>query len=251
MGLLFPQGLAGAVLHVLRLGEGQGAVVVPLVRRAGRQRKHQRLVIPEDVPVVQVEIVVPGRSPLEGVVKGGVQVIALAVHRYHVPGVAVFHAPLRGRLAEGHDAGQLHRVAQGLHRFGDALAHPHPLGQGADDLVGIGLFQLVIPDVLQNEGVDGQLLVPVAFPLQGPGQTVQPGGHRLAVLADLPLVEQILRQQLHMVRPGHPPVLKPGDVEHQRRVQLQPQIDVRQLRAVQPGHPDPRGQGAANASAAP
>ena len=92
MGLLFPQGLAGAVFHVLRLGEGQGAVVVPLVCRAGRQRKHQRLVIPEDVPVVQVEIVVPGRSPLEGVVKGGVQVVTLAVHRYHVPGVAVFHA---------------------------------------------------------------------------------------------------------------------------------------------------------------
>ena len=155
--------------------------------------------------------------------------------------MAVFYTPLWGRLAEGHDARQSHGVAQGLHGFGDALAHADPLGQRPDDLVGIRLFQLIIPDVFQNKLVDGQLLLPVGLSRQGADQTVQPGGDRLPVLADLALIEQILRQQLHMVCPGNPAILKPGDVKQQRRVQLQPQVDVRQLLAGELRHPDPRG----------
>ena len=135
MRLLFPQGLPHTLRHSLRLGQGDGAVIVPLVLPALRHRQHQPFVIQKDMPVVQVEIIVPVRTPLEGIVKGCVHVVPLFVYCQYIPCVAVFHTPLRVRLAESHDALHPHGVAQGLHRFGNALAHAHPLGQGADDLM--------------------------------------------------------------------------------------------------------------------
>ena len=101
--------------------------------------------IPEDIFVIQIEVVVAHDAGLaQRGVKGGVQVVALAVHRYHVPGVAVADAALRRDLAQRHDAPEAEPVTQGLDGLGNALAHADALRQRAEDLVGVGLFELVI-----------------------------------------------------------------------------------------------------------
>ena len=121
--------------------------------------------IQKDMPIIQVEVIVPMGAPLQGVVKSGVHMVSLSVYCKYIPGMAVAHALFRVRLAEGNDAFHPHRVAQHLHRFGDALAHAHSLGQGADDLVGIGFLQLVIADTVQYKIVDGHFLFQLTFPL--------------------------------------------------------------------------------------
>ena len=163
--------------------------------------------------------------------------VSFSVYCEYVPGVAVSYSPLRIGFTEGNDALHPHRVAQGLHRFGNALAHADPLGHRPDDLMGIGLFQLVIADILQNKVVNGQFLLQLTFPLQGPHEPLHPGGNSLLMGAYLALFKEVLRNKLHMVCPRIVPIAVPHHIKQQRRVQLQPQIYLRQPLTLQPGHP--------------
>ena len=102
--------------------------------------------------------------------------------------------------------------------------------------MGIGLFQLVVPDILADEVVDILLLIPVALALDGADELLDAGLHRLLVGADLPFVEEVLRDQLHAGGLGTEPVGKPGHVEDFRAVQPQLQKDLAQRPPLQPGN---------------
>ena len=237
-GLFLADGLEDPPAHLLLLGEGQLLlpVVEPVPLGAGGGMGEDGLVVPEDFFVVQIEVVVPDHpvSP-QGVVKGGVQVIILPADPHNVPGVAVADALVRVVLRDDHDAPQPQGVAQGLHRLGDALAHAHPLAQRAQDLVGVGLFQLVVPHVLADEVVDVPLLFNLALVHGGAGQLGDPGGHGPLVLPDLPFVKEVLGQKLHRGGGGVDPAGEAGDIEDLRVVQAELEQDLPQLLHLQPG----------------
>ena len=76
--------LEGTFVYVLRLCEGQLflAVVEVVSIRAGRGRSNQRLMVPEDIFVIQVEIIIADADGTifafaQSIVEGGIQVIVL------------------------------------------------------------------------------------------------------------------------------------------------------------------------------
>ena len=233
------QGHLGTFAHLLRRGKGAllELIVGVLPVRTGRQGIEGSLVVPEEALVVQVEVVVPEDAVLpQGVVEGGVQVIILSVQLQNVPGVAVFHATLRVCLGDGDHAPDAQGVTEDLHRLGDALAHPHAVGERTDDLVGIGLFQLVVADVGADKIVDAPLLVPDAAVLQGTGQFLHPGGEGLLLVPDLGFFKEVFWQQLHVLCAGGVAVGKAGDIEDLRAVQPQLEEEISKYAPIQPGH---------------
>ena len=46
------------------------------------------------------------------------------------------------------------RITKHLHRFGNALADTHALSQRSDNLMGIGLFQLIVGDIFADKVVN-------------------------------------------------------------------------------------------------
>ena len=165
------------------------------------------------------------------------------VQLHDVPGVAVFHAPLRICLGEGHHAPDAKRVAQRLHGLGDALAYPHALAQRADDLVGIGLFQLVIPHVPTDEIMHKLFLLPIAQAHGRAGELLDAGGHGLLVLLNLALFKQVFRHHLHAGGLGIVPVGEAHGVENLRMIQPQLQKDFGKLPRLQPRHRKRGGNG--------
>ena len=123
--------------------------------------------VAEAAAVVQIAVVVALDAPLQGIVERGVEMVILSADAQHVPGVAVADAALRRGLAQRHDAPEAEPVTQGLDGLGNALAHADALRQRAEDLVGVGLFELVIAHLLQNKIMDGELLLKLRLALQG------------------------------------------------------------------------------------
>ena len=101
--------------------------------------------------------------------------------------------------------------------------------------MGIGLFQLVIAHVLADEVVDIALLFPVGHGLGRTGQLGHPGGQGPLVLLDLPLVKEVLGNELHTGGLGVYPVGKAGDIEELRAVQPQAEEDLTELLSLHPG----------------
>ena len=124
------------------------------------------------------------------------------------------------------------------HRMKKLEALADALRQRPDDLVRIALFELVIADVLQYEVVNRLLALKLALSAQRPRQPLQPRVDRLPVRADLPLVEEIFRDQLDMIPARIEPILEPCHMKQQRLVELQPQINLRQPLPLQPGQAD-------------
>ena len=170
--------------------------------------------------IVQVEVIIPMDTPLQGVVEGSIHMVSFSVYCKYIPGVTVAHSLFRVCLAEGDDTLYSRRITQCLHRFSDALAHTHPLGQRADDLVGIRFFQLIIANAVQYEIVNGNFLFQLALSPQGPGKPLYSGRYCLLVGASLSLVKQVFRQQLHMLCPGIKPIAIPRHMKQQRCIQL-------------------------------
>ena len=108
---------------------------------------------------------------------------------HDIPGVAVFDALFRIGFGYSYHAPDPQGVAENLHRLGDPLADAHALAQGADDLVGIRLLQLVVADA----GTDKIMNIPFLLPLcHGFGQAYQlgrSGAHRLLMFFHLSLVK--------------------------------------------------------------
>ena len=176
-GLLLSHGLQGTLGHILFFRNGQLflPVVATLAVGAGGHGKDHRLVIPEQGFVVQIEVVIAdGTALAQRIVKGGVQMVVSAVQPNDIPGVAVLDALFRVVLRDGNDAPQPRGVAQRLDCLGNALADGDALTEGSQNLVGIGFFQLVVPDILTDIVVDLLLLVPVAFAFDGAKQFLDP-----------------------------------------------------------------------------
>ena len=172
--------------------------------------------------VVQIEVVVPDDAIApQGVVKGGVQVEVLSAQFHDVPGVPVADAFFRVVFGDDHDAPQTECVTEGFHRLGNPLTDTDALPQRSQDLVGVGLFQLVIAHVLADKIVDVQLLLPLAFRLYRAGQLGDPGGHGPLVLPDLSLVEEVLGEKVHAGSRRVDPAGEACDVEDLRVVQAE------------------------------
>ena len=199
--------------------------------------------VPENLPILQVEVVIADelRSP-HRIIKGGIQMVVPSAYPHNIPGMAVLNPLLRGILRDDHDAPQPQLVAQGLHRLGNSLAHPHPLAQGAQNFVGIGLFQLVVVYLGANKVVDIPLLLPLGQSLGGTGQPLHPGAQRLLVLPDAPLVKEVLGTKFHPKGIGVDPAGESSHVEYLRAVQTQVKQHVSQLLHVQTGHGEYRAQ---------
>ena len=155
---------------------------------------------------------------------------------YHVPGVAVFDSLLRVISAEDYHTPDSQCVTERLHRLGYALADPHALAQRADDLMGIGLFQLVIADIFTDKIVDVFFLLPWGELRSWPGQPLHPGGHGLLVLPNAPFVKQVFRLNDQIGRVRIIAIGKAGRPENIRVIQTEPEKYLTQLPPVQPGH---------------
>ena len=236
-GQVLADGHLGSFYHILHLCEGQlGLPVIKAVAcSAGGDRTDHRLVVPEQALVVQIEVVVPDDTvPAEGVVKRGIQVDVLAIDFQNVPGVAVFDALFRIGFGDGDDAPHAQRVTENFHRLGDALAHADTLAQRTDDLMRVGLFQFVVPDILADEIMDVPLFFQRRHILRGTGQLFHPGRQSFLMVLDLALVKKIFRHQFHVVRSLVKAVGKAGDIEDLRAVQPQLEKNIAKFPILQP-----------------
>ena len=190
--------------------------------------------VAEQVFVIQIEIVVPKRAvPAQRGVEGGVQVKIPPIQPKNIPSMAVLDTSVRRRFGDRDDTPHTQRVAQDLDRLGDPLTHSHALAQRSDDLVGIGLLQLVVVHIPADEVVDILFFLRRGQGHSRADQLVDPGGEGLLMLAHLTLAEPIVRQQLHIGGPRDKAVGKPGDVKDVRAVQTQLEKDVAQPAAIQ------------------
>ena len=88
--------------------------------------------IPKNIFVIQIKVVIAdfrtGHAAFsKTVVKGGIQMIKLAVNADNVPGMPVFDTLLRIIAADGNHAPDSKSIAQHLHRFGNAFTNSHAL----------------------------------------------------------------------------------------------------------------------------
>ena len=98
-------------------------------------RCDQRFVIPEDIFVIQIEVVVTDAIVTQGIVKGDIHVIIFATQFYDIPGVAVFDPFFRIVSADGDDTPDTEGIAEHFYRFGDSLADAYAVSKRPDDLV--------------------------------------------------------------------------------------------------------------------
>ena len=198
----------------------QLVVKLPAVR-AGRGRIQQRPVVAEDLCIVEIEIVIARAVLTEGIVKRGVQMIALPAELDDVPGVQVALAIGAVPVADGDHARQPKPVTQQLDRFGHALAHADAVGQRANDFVRIRLFELIIADVFHDEIMDRALLLRRRKTAQRPQQARHARLDRLPVLPDTLFLKPVLRPELHKRRLRHRAARKTNGVEDLRMIQLE------------------------------
>ena len=220
-------GLESTFIDILKPGERELFLTVIAVAavRTGRRRCDQRFMIPENIFVIQIEIVIADadRSVLifaQSIVEGGIQMIVLPVDADNVPGVAVFNAFFRIVSADGDDAPESQSIAENLYRFGDSLTDTDTMTKRADDFVGIWLFQLVIADIFTDKVVDIFFLIPFGKLQCRAHELVYTGSKSLLVFADLILVKNIFRDQDQIGRVLIIAVFKSYCPEDLRMVQL-------------------------------
>lgn len=103
-------------------------------------RCDQRFVIPEDIFVIQIEVVVTDAIVTQGIVKGDIHVIIFATQFYDIPGVAVFDPFFRVVAADNDHTPEPQCIAQNFYCLGNPLADTHTLSQRSNDLMGIGFL---------------------------------------------------------------------------------------------------------------
>ena len=145
--------------------------------------------------------------------------ITLPAELDDVPGVQVAFTIGTVPVADGDHARQTEPVTQQLDRLGHALAHADAVGQRADDLVGIRLFELVIADVFHNEIMDRALLLHRRQTAQRPQQAHHTRLDRLPVLPDALFLKPVLRTELHKRRLRHRAARKAHGVKDLRMIQ--------------------------------
>ena len=69
--------------------------------------------------------------------------IILPADTNHIPGMTIFDTLVRIVLRQGDDTPDVQLIAKNFHRLRHALTDRHPVAQGADNLMGILLLQLI------------------------------------------------------------------------------------------------------------
>ena len=136
-----------------------------------------------------------------------------------VPRMEVALAVCAVTVADGDDALHIQRIAQELDRFGDALADADAVGQRADDLMRIRLFQFVVAHLCEDEIVEIRFLFRVRFALHRTDEPRDPRLQRLLLLPNPALAEHVLRHKFHAVRPKRGAAGIPHHIENFRMVQ--------------------------------
>ena len=113
----------------------------------------------------------------------------------NIPGMPVFDPSLRVVAAQNDHAPYSKRIQQNLHCLCNALTDAHTLSQWTDNLMGIGLFQLVIAYIFTDKIVNVFLLLPFGKLHGRTNQFFHSRIHRFLVFNDLLFLKQILRNE--------------------------------------------------------
>ena len=121
--------------------------------------------------------------------------IILPADPHNIPGVTVLDPFLRIVAADSDYTPHTQRITKHLHRFGNALADTHALSQRSDNLMGIGLFQLIVGDIFADKVVNVLLFFPLCELCGRSCQLFHPGLHGFLMFSDLIFLKQILRHE--------------------------------------------------------
>ena len=154
---------------------------------------------------------------------------------HNIPGMTVLDAFFRIISADCNHAPDPKAIAEHLHCLCNPLTYSHTLAQRTDDLMGIGLFQLIVADIFTDKIVNILLLLPLGKLCRRPDQLLHPGRQCLFMLLYLSLFKQILRFKNQIGRILIIFIMKSTGPEYLRMIQTQTEKQVCQLPAVNSG----------------
>ena len=162
---------------------------------AGWCRCNQRLMIPENIFIIQIKVIIPDLFVSQTVIKGRIQMIICPADLYDIPGMTIFDPFLRVIATDGNDVPDAQRIQKHLYRFCNSFTDTDPLSQWSDDLMRIRFFQLVIPDILTDKIMYIFLFFQLGHRFCRTHQLLHTGCHCFLMFPDFCLFKQILRQE--------------------------------------------------------
>ena len=121
--------LQSALIYILLFREGQFLFfiikVIPVC--TFWRRRDQWLMIPENIFVIQIEVVVTDAIVTQGIVKSCIQMVLLTIDFYDIPGMAVFDPFFRIIATDYNHTPDAQRIAQYFHCFCYPFADTYPL----------------------------------------------------------------------------------------------------------------------------
>ena len=121
---------------------------------AGWCRCNQRFMIPENIFIIQVEVIISNFFVSKTVIKGHIQMITTSADLHNIPGVTVFNTLLRIIATDRNNVPDAKRIQKHLYRFCNSLTDTDPLSQWSDNFMRLRLLQFVIPDILADKIMD-------------------------------------------------------------------------------------------------
>ena len=124
--------------------------------RTDRCRCDQRFMIPENLLVVQIEIIIADllscRTVLtKRIVKSCIQMIICTTNFYDIPSMTVLDPFFRIVTTDCDHAPDSKRITEYFHRFCNPFTYANSMSKWTDDLMGIRLFQLIITYILTDK----------------------------------------------------------------------------------------------------
>ena len=203
--------------------------------RTDRCRCDQRFMIPENLLVVQIEIIIADLLSCRTVftkriVKSCIQMIICTTNFYDIPSMTVLDPFFRIVTTDCDHAPDSKRITEYFHRFCNPFTYANSMSKWTDDLMGIRLFQLIISHIITDKIMNIFLLFPFRQIFCRPRKFFYSGGHCPLMLPDFIFVKQILRYKDQIRRVLIVFILISCHPENLRMIQPKPEKDIIKLR---------------------